>query len=170
MSDHHHRVALACERCDEIFTRRLRDALRAKGCYCSKGCQGGRGRTMVPVTCAGCGKPYRKIRSEVLRCNRNFCSRPCYQGSIDMKALERRSREVQRTPAPAAARFLRAQAAGLARGRNLSPERLREIAMMGVAARLERRATKGPYRSPYKQKMRIGLDWVGPLLMREETD
>lgn len=173
---HGRRVPLACVHCDEVFTRRLVDLGRGlKGPFCSKACHASSmrtGRRMLEVVCSGCGVGFRKLPSEAKRTGRrrHYCSVPCYLANVDHAALARAGAAApSRRPVPAAARFLRAQKAGLARARNLSPERLREIALLGVAARLAKRATRGPYRAISRRKVRVGLQFVGPLLRREEA-
>lgn len=171
------RVVLACSRCDEIFTRPFHDAARApRAPFCSKACHAASmrtGRRMAEVVCSGCGVGFRKLPSEVKRTGRqrHYCSVPCYLANVDHAALARAgARAPSRRPVPPAARFLRAQKAGLARARSLSPERLRAIAMKGVAARLAKRATRGAYGAAKTRAVIEERQWVGPLLTRKRSN
>lgn len=167
------RVAEVCEQCAEIFTRRVVDAGRCARVFCSKACHASSmrtGRRMVEVSCSGCGVLFKKLPSEVARSSRHYCTPACYHAHVDRSALGRLGAAAGPRHVPLAARFYRAQQAGLARARNLSPARLREIAMMGVAARLAKKATRGPYRRVDRREITAGLEWVGPLLMREQSD
>lgn len=168
---HGRRVAGVCCHCDEIFTRRVVDLYRTAKPFCSKRCHSTSmrtGRRKAEVPCAGCGITFEKLPSEVKRSRRHFCKPACYLANVDRSALGRAGAKVPRE-VPRLARFLRSQKAGIARGRNLSKEQLRAIAMKGVAARLAKKATRGPYRRLDRREINLGLEWFGPLLTRQDA-
>lgn len=173
MSGHGRRVAAVCSQCDEIFTRRVVDFGRGKVTFCGRRCHGDAlrtGRRRVPVPCNGCGITFMKLPAQVNHrgSTKNFCTQRCYLSQVDRQALGRAGSRAPKKPVPIAARFLRAQRAGIARARNLSPERLREIAMMGVAARVAKNGQRRPYRTAdVRDRITVGLEWVGPLLTRQ---
>jgi hypothetical protein len=140
-------VAAVCSlpSCGDIFTRTPRDLARARVPYCSRACRdtaARTGKTYTWVACwgKGCKVAFQKLQVEVDRCKRNFCSVPCYLRSVDRAALGRLGGAAPKYVAPDV-RFRRSQLGGLARARKLSPERIREISLRAVRARLEKRWT-----------------------------
>lgn len=108
---------------------------------CSTACRDAKartGRTMVAVSCAGCGAPFQKIASEVDRSSardgKHYCGMPCYLAHVDHAMLGRIGARAPRHVDPALAQA-RSRKGGLARAANLTPERRREIAMIGVRAK-----------------------------------
>ncbi len=162
------RIALACDRCDEIFTRRSIDAARSRRQFCSRACLADTmrtGRTRVEVVCCGCLSPFMKIATEMRRRGslKNYCSAKCYHAHVDRARLGRLGGSVPKY-VPAAQRFLRSQKAGLARARNLTRQELRAIALKGVAARMANRTERRGLDAP---RIRSGLQFTGPLLQRK---
>lgn len=96
-------------------------------------------RTFVEVACSGCGRAFQKLAAEVKRCVRHYCSPGCYRAHVDYRALgSAGARAPYRRLPSEEARRARSRLAGLSRARNLSPERLREIALAGVRGRMEK--------------------------------
>lgn len=96
-------------------------------------------RTFLEVACSGCGRPFQKLASEVRRCSKHYCTPACYRLHVDYRQLGLASSRAPYRRLPSEeARRARSRLAGLARARNLSPERLREIALVGVRARMEK--------------------------------
>ena len=165
-----------CEnlRCGIWFSRRMVDLRRSPRHFCSRQCRDSvkrTGRTMVEVTCSGCGVLFPKIASNASRSRHHYCTPGCYTKHVDRAALGRSGGIVPRH-VPLLLRFMRSSAAGKARGRNLSKEQLREIAMKGVRARVAKGATRAPNtRHPFEsRKMRPRLSWYGPLLAKGTGD
>lgn len=160
------RIALVCRQCDEIFTRVLYDHLRAKGSFCSKRCAGEflAGAPVTPLYCETCFQPFLKRTALLKRSRQHFCSRTCYHVSVDRLELGRLGGTASRlVPRSEIDKFRRSSAGGKARSR-IGPARLREIALLGVAARrvkgyvIPRRGERLP------RKVQRGLQFVGPLL------
>lgn len=110
----------------------------------------------------GCMEIFTRLASEARRRCRHFCGRGCYMAVVDRVALGRAAAAAPvLRPAPPLVRYLRSQKGGQARARNLSPERLREIALLGVAAR----QAKG---SKMVRRPRRALGWVDPVVPRRQ--
>jgi hypothetical protein len=146
--------------------RALRELRRHKRQFCGHPCQGAvlAGKTMIQCTCAGCGLVFPRRAAAVRRAKTHYCSIQCARAHTDHAALA--SAGWQKTPVrrlpPALVRFERSRKAGFARARALSPKRLREIAMLGVAARRARGSKPGPRRGTKKGRA-LGRSWLGPV-------
>lgn len=165
------RVVLICRHCDDVFSRVKSDAKKSKGSFCSPRCQAlyRHGFKFAVVACETCLQPFQKVATHVRRCAHHYCSRPCYHATVDRAALGRLGSAAPRSREPSPyVRFRRSQAGGLQRGRQLSKERLHEIAMLGVAARKAKGITAKPFSTPPSEsrRLRIGLQFLGPLLTR----
>lgn len=166
------RVLLACEHCDEIFSRRTVDARRAPHHFCSRDCHAASmrtGRVRVTITCSGCGAPHERTPWEIAHKAQLYCSRACYERHVDRVDLGRRARAAEQRKPSAVVRFLRAQAAGLARARKLTKEELSAIGKKGAAARLANAATRPAYSRKAPRAGAASQHWVGPVLVREEA-
>jgi len=168
------RVLLVCLQCEEIFSRRTVDARRSPRPYCSRSCFASSirtGRTVVQVACSGCQAVLLRAPWNIRNQRDHYCTRPCYEAHVDRAALGRRAAAApNRLQASPIARFLRSQKAGLARARNLSAARRREISMLAVKARLERGATRGPFSKNPRPRRKSGFGWYGPVLLRARAD
>lgn len=126
------------EDCGEIFSRRPCDLRRAGRPYCCRRCfeiSLATGPVMKIYTCAGCGVPVERARSQVKRRKKVFCSLPCYRQNGDFENLGRLGGSAPHAPLAPGLAAVRSRKGGFARAAALSPERLRAIAMLGVAAR-----------------------------------
>lgn len=95
--------------------------------------------TKVKVVCAGCAAWFLLLPGEARkRHGRLFCGRPCAIAHTDFRAMGRLSARSPRRDVSQEAKERRSSLGGRARARSLSPERLREIAMLGVKARQAR--------------------------------
>jgi len=168
------RVLLSCLQCDEIFSRRTVDARRSPRPYCSRACFASSirtGRTVAKVACSGCQGVLWRAPWNIAHQQDHYCTRACYEANVDRAALGRRAAAApNRLQASPIARFLRSQKAGLARARNLSAARRREISMLAVKARLERGATRGPFSKNPRPRRKSGFGWAGPLMLRARAD
>lgn len=96
-------------------------------------------RTYLRVACFGCGQEFYKLGSEVKRCERHYCRVACYLQHVDYRMLGKASAAAPYRRLPSdEVRAARSRLAGLARARNLSADRLREIALAGVRGRMEK--------------------------------
>jgi hypothetical protein len=155
--------------CGVVFPRALRDLRRHKRQFCSHACQGAvlAGKTMIQCTCAGCGLVFPRRAAAARRARRHYCSRECAVAHVDYAAQARagwRKTPVRRDP-PALVKFERSRKAGFARAHALSPRRLREIAMLGVAAR-RAKASVPKVRQVSRQPSTLARSWAGPVLSR----
>lgn len=131
-------TAVCClESCGRTFERRIYDIGRGERTFCSIACRSlgaRRGRTLTMVPCDGCGTIFGKRPVDVQRCKRHFCSHACYLANVDRSLLGRIGGAAPHAYDPAVLRA-RSSKGGRSRAQRLSKERLREIAMLGVAAR-----------------------------------
>lgn len=163
------RVLLCCTNCHEIFSRAKGDAKKSKGSYCSARCQAiyRTGFKYVRLACETCLTMFEKVAAQARRCTHHFCSTRCYWATVDRVALGRLGSAAPRTKSTSAyVRFRRSQAGGAARARSLSKERLREIALLGVAARRARGSISKPFSVAPSDSARLrrGLQFLGPLI------
>lgn len=89
---------------------------------------------MVDCVCEGCSTPFRKIATEFAKRRHHYCNTACYMLNVDHRALGILGGKAPKVIAPEVARA-RSRKGGLARARNLTPERMREIALAGVRSR-----------------------------------
>lgn len=162
------KVELVCDHCSLAFIRVAIEAGRSKDgrSFCSRVCSGAarRGRAMVSLFCECCFRPFERAKHVAARHEHHYCGRDCFLACVDRVALGRAGGAAAR-PASPAMRFLRSQAAGFARARNLTPERMREIALMGVAARRAARERDGRLPRMRSAKFTRGRSFLGPLLL-----
>lgn len=146
MKRRHRLVDATCCQCGAGFQRAPCDLRRSGRHFCSIACRTAglrRPVSMGSYTCAGCETVFQRPDWGSRRRQKTYCSRDCYWASVDRAALGRRGgSQKDRRPTDPAVLADRARRGGLARARNLSPERLREIAMLGVAARTRSSAVK----------------------------
>lgn len=96
---------------------------------------------MLLVACERCGSEFWKRFVEVYRSRHCFCSRACYFACVDHTKLGRAGAVALNKRLPTAEqRFARSHKGGVIRAQKLSKERLHEIGMLGVAARMARPA------------------------------
>ena len=96
-------------------------------------------RRTITVPCGKCGVQFLKLWNDFRRCKNHYCSRACSLAAFDHAEAGRKGAlSASRSPVDPAVAAARARLGGLARTRNLTPERLREIAWLGVEARLRK--------------------------------
>ncbi len=128
--------------CERVFQRRACDLTRTHPdrVYCSRMCKAYMqctGRTMWQLVCPrdGCGRSFWRQASVARQAEVNYCSAECYHLAVDRVALGRKGGAVAHLFTSPEVKRERSRKAGLARAAKCSPEKLREIAMKGVAAR-----------------------------------
>lgn len=96
-------------------------------------------RRTITVPCGKCGVQFQKLWNDYRRCKNHYCSRDCSLASFDhVEAGRKGGLAAAKVPVDPEVAAARARLGGLARTRNLTPERLREISRLGVEARLRK--------------------------------
>lgn len=134
-----------CAHCTAPFEARLSELARGAGRFCSAACKyaASRGRAMTTVTCERCGTVFERFTYLLRRPQHHFCSRACAVAAVDHAARVESGRKGGSAPhreASAEAKFRRSSLGGQARYATQTKARLREIARMGVAARMAKPA------------------------------
>lgn len=136
-----------CAHCTAPFEARLSELARGAGRFCSPACKyaASRGRAMTTCTCENpaCGKIFERFTYATRRAKALFCSTECARVMFtheERVALGRRGGSAPHREASPEDKFRRSSLGGQARYAIQTKARLREIARMGVAARLSKPA------------------------------